>query len=234
MRQITTSSFILLSFLLAQGQCQSIGIELYYETLCQQSQLFIQNQLWPVYQKYQNYIELIYFNPYGKAKRLNDDPYNLRFECEHGEAECRLGIQTFCYYNLLLAYMGDNDPKLSVLTWQALKQIHCAESSANPSSHDNFEKCFNSVPREDLFNNLTWVEVNNCASGQDGHVGFGMSGLITDMLDPPLTQTPYIRINETYTESMNNAAMVDLEKVLCAYFLGFTPECQGPVTSTHP
>ena len=67
---------------------------------------------------------------------------------------------------------------------------------ANPKIANYYLQCFNSVPREDLFNNLTWVEVNDCASGQDGHVGFGMSGLITDMLDPPLTQTPYIRINE--------------------------------------
>ena len=72
---------------------------------------------------------------------------------------------------------------------------------ANPKIANYFLQCFNSVPREDLFNNLTWVEVNDCASGQDGHVGFGMSGLITDMLDPPLTQTPYIRINEVHFQN---------------------------------
>lgn len=44
--------------------------------------------------------------------------------------------------------------------------------------------------------NVTFEEVDACATGRDGSVGFGMDGLLTDMLDPPLSYTPYIRLNE--------------------------------------
>ena len=43
---------------------------------------------------------------------------------------------------------------------------------------------------------VTYEEVEACATGQDGSVGFGMDGLLTEMLDPPLSYTPYIRLNE--------------------------------------
>ena len=44
--------------------------------------------------------------------------------------------------------------------------------------------------------NVTFEEVESCATGRDGSVGFGMDGLLTEMLDPSLSYTPYIRVNE--------------------------------------
>lgn len=128
---------------------QSVEIELYYETLCPQSQRFITDQLWPAYQKLSKYIDLIYFNPYGKAETLNEDPYNLKFRCEHGPDECRGGKYTFCFYNLLLG----SAPPLTLLTSQAITQVHCIESSQDPTGPSTFEKvslckdCEKNTPR---------------------------------------------------------------------------------------
>nr|WBW70125.1 venom protein [Lampona murina] len=169
----------------------TVDVAVYYESLCPDSQLFVQQQLLPTYMQMQDYmnVELI---PYGNAHyRGVRDSYT--FTCQHGPDECYGNMVQTCYVHLV------NN------TESRLKFVNCAFNF--PTQMKIIEQCIDS---KDLRR-----QVKKCVTGTLGPNLEYIMAKKTDALSPPHTFIPWITINGKGGADLTEKACNDLMSVIC-------------------
>ncbi|KAK5650636.1 hypothetical protein RI129_001665 [Pyrocoelia pectoralis] len=141
---------LLMSIILVQTMQVSpklVKVSIYYEALCPDSVKFINEQLYPAYQKINSLIT-VDFVPYGRASHTWKDG-EWHFECQHGEQECygnkihACGIaenqgqaKTVAYVNcLMMAYRSSASHALDMcaphLNVTSKKILECVSSNGS-------------------------------------------------------------------------------------------------------
>nr|CAI5824770.1 unnamed protein product [Callosobruchus analis] len=199
---------VLLSVLGFSQAADKLKVSLYYETLCPGCNYFIQNELYPVYSQFEEYL-FLEMVPFGNAEyKYTKKKWELI--CQHGPQECYGNVIHACALDL-------NPPKT------ALDFINCCEGQDNRTSDATFQKCAKEVGIE--FEDLKYCSVARGDSLQLANanksqkVGF--------------TWVPFITINDKYDEDASYDATTDLKGVVCKHFADKPPKgCPQPKNET--
>jgi len=194
------------------SKADHVKITLYYESLCGGCHQWINQEMYPTYQKLGKYME-VDFVPYGNAdQEQNGDSWV--FDCQHGPDECHGNFQQSCMFH----YVTDQDTYIEA--------IYCIENTGDITNDDNVKQCLkdSSIPSE------TINKIVECWEGDEGIELHHQNGVKTDNLVPRHTYVPWVTFNDAHSE--DNESMYcqdDLCRCLCDDYLADTPECQGDV-----
>jgi len=182
---------------------QPVQVDVYFESLCPDSQEFIAKQLWPTFQElYDSKIFKLSLYPYGNAQSIRIDDH-WRFTCQHGELECVLNLIETC---VIYTYP---DPILY------LPYIKCVEE--NPTEVQA-NKC---AVQTMLDINL----INQCVTSKQGNQYQYIVGRKT----PAHSFIPWIQINGEGKNLINEQAIDDLKGLICRTYQGVKPEKCAPL-----
>lgn len=184
----------------------TIDVNLYYEALCGGCMNFVENELYPTYQKLGKYINLKLL-PYGNTQMSEtpDSQGNHIFTCQHGKDECANDLYQACVIDKIA------DSKLQ------LEIIHCLMGSRDAKSKT--KEC---MANAGVGPNPSFQEIDQCANGKEGNKLMYKLGLATNSLKPPHEYTPWITINEEHSFAEGPG----LESFLCSDLLKEAPECK--------
>ncbi|KAF7268135.1 hypothetical protein GWI33_018698 [Rhynchophorus ferrugineus] len=193
--------FIIVASLLAFTSAKSIRdqepvqVQVYYETLCPDSIAFITQQLYPNYLIFGPDglidIELV---PYGHASESVEDGIRT-FTCQHGPNECYGNKVQACVIN-------------SASVNQTINFVFCSENSGNPADPTVLEQCA-------LDNGLSWADIQQCLDSDLAGDLLSANGKKTDLVKPNFI--PTITFNGEFTQTNQDAALVNLKKVICSF-----------------
>lgn len=105
-------------------------VALYMESLCPGCHQFIKHQLYPVFMKYSNYIQLDLI-PFGNARHTKNSDGTWEFKCQHGEPECFGNLYLACATHLLQA----SRPK------HLIRYYNCMASASSFSIEKDVKQC---------------------------------------------------------------------------------------------
>lgn len=187
-----------------------VALDLYFESLCPDCQLFVRQQLYPTYLRIGEIINLTLI-PYGNADEYREGSKWV-FECQHGPKECEGNLIETC----AIALLNNISASLSF--------IHCfeesAERSGDPQPFEIAEKCAETLKIE-------YTDIESCAKGQKGMELEHQMALKTDALEPQHEYVPWVTINGKHTEKMQRKAQSNLLALVCEYYTGTKPvDCQ--------
>lgn len=117
---------ILILIFLSLSNSQKIDVEIYLESECKFSKIFVQQQIKPNYEKIKNIAELT-FIPFGKSRSIVKNNNKIEFECQHGVYECRGNMQMACVLNLLQNKLDKQANFMICAMGYEKTKIHCAE-----------------------------------------------------------------------------------------------------------
>ncbi|XP_011502332.1 PREDICTED: gamma-interferon-inducible lysosomal thiol reductase-like [Ceratosolen solmsi marchali] len=157
-----------------------IHVDIYYESLCPYSALFITKQFIPVYQYLQDLITVT-FIPFGKATAIG---YPIKFMCQHGPSECIGNQAQACALTEII-----HNFKSNVQQNNAVKIVGCVMASRNPSVA--VLKCVKNLGLE--ANSIQKIKIcKNTNIGKELLVTYGRK---TAAFESPLLSVPSIVIN---------------------------------------
>jgi len=189
-----------------KAEVSPIQIQVYYETLCPDSIAFISKQLHPTYKNLGHYLN-VEFIPFGFASYLPDGNGGWDFDCQHGPYECSGNLYAACLTNAL----KDNNALL-------VEIISCIMSDNSP--HTATEKCM-----ENHASGTSFYDIEKCHSSEFGENLLHDFGVQSESLDPSFYFIPWITIDNVWNEAEFEAALVDLQGLLCSDRLADKPEC---------
>ncbi|XP_064095764.1 gamma-interferon-inducible lysosomal thiol reductase-like [Macrobrachium nipponense] len=176
-----------------------VKLSVFFETLCSDSQRFVVNQMYPVWQDLKDIVTMD-VNIYGKIiETVQDEGYTFR--CQHGPEECHGNMMLTCAKNYLPEEQFLAFTNCVMETFLATKaEETCAEAlGIDPTQIHN---CWNSIEGQELLHSV---------------------GEVQRTLNPPLTYVPWILINDVYTDEQLAAAQEDLRTVICNAYTGEKP-----------
>nr|AYQ96082.1 gamma-interferon-inducible lysosomal thiol reductase [Dugesia japonica] len=184
------------------SQADKLLLDVYMETRCPDTQVFIDDQLVPVTKLLGNYVEVTLY-PYGKAEEKFVGN-KWEFICQHGPLECQGNTILACAISMT------NQSIYVPFT-------SCLMRDLNPLS--NFRSCCEQF-KLDL--NL----VNKCFQGQKGNELQHHYALATSSLVPKLVYIPWIILNKVYTQANQDQAATNLKALICKHIkVPPPPEC---------
>ncbi|XP_026676720.1 gamma-interferon-inducible lysosomal thiol reductase-like [Diaphorina citri] len=127
---ISLSSKIVSFFFSFTFQIVKAKVALYMESLCPGCHQFIKHQLYPVFMKYSNYIQLDLI-PFGNARHTKNSDGTWEFKCQHGEPECFGNLYLACATHLLQA----SRPK------HLIRYYNCMASASSFSIEKDVKQC---------------------------------------------------------------------------------------------
>jgi len=183
----------------------TVDITVYYEALCDDSQNFINTQLFPAYEHFGSDLNIA-LKPFGKAQ-WTEHGDSWQFTCQHGPNEC--------YGNKVQACLLDQFPyaKDHVPLINCLMRTHTEPEPA-------LAACM-----EEIGCNCIPDFVLACAADDEGSSLLHDLGVETHGLDPPLTFVPWVLFNGEYIEEDWNNSLDDLHSVLCSKYLSGSSKC---------
>ncbi|KAJ7360409.1 antigen processing and presentation of exogenous peptide antigen via MHC class I [Desmophyllum pertusum] len=183
-----------------------VALDLYYESLCPDCQLFISQQLYPTYQKVSEIFNLTLV-PYGNAEESKRGAKWV-FECQHGPKECQGNLIETCAISLL--------KNISV----SFPFVHCFEKDIGRQDPKAVaENCAKSL-------GIDYAPIEGCVSGPQGNELEHKMAMKTDALEPQHEYVPWVTINGKHTEKMQRKAQNNLLALVCEYYTGTKPsEC---------
>ncbi|XP_063992783.1 gamma-interferon-inducible lysosomal thiol reductase-like [Diachasmimorpha longicaudata] len=204
------SVFVLLcgSIVNADGQCKlspCVTVDIYYESLCGSSMMFMRNELIPSYPALKDYLN-INFVPYGKASTKLSDAKKYSFTCQHGPTECQGNKAQACGYNAILESGRSFEEKQSL----AVSFIGCVMSSDNPATA--VPQCAETAG----LNEETRKTIDECGKSDAGDALLAAFGERTHDLKPKLAVVPTIVLDGVYTQENQDAAVSDFKKLICS------------------
>jgi len=225
MRHLLASLLLLLLLLLPCCRAVSLSsqlitrdeapvlVELYYESLCPGCRAFLTTQLFPAYTKLQDTgIMKVALYPYGNAHETQNPDGSWKFECQHGDNECKGNLLEVCL--------------LKHLNWDFhlyLPVINCIEGAEDPISAA--EHCITKLSK------VSYKEVKTCAKGPEGNSLMHDMGNRTESLEPGHTYVPWIVVEGKHTEKLEEDAMKDLVALVCKLYQGKKPsQCSARET----
>ncbi|KAH6935956.1 hypothetical protein HPB50_011690 [Hyalomma asiaticum] len=186
------TAFIAAAQLWFPAHCTSINLTLFYEGLCPDCHDFFLDQLWPTYNKLEEYmhVDLV---PFGKAevKVVND---TVTFECQHGPQECYVNQVQTCAVKYV-------HPVRKLLDFVA-----CMYRQDDPTTAG--QPCAKKV-------GTYWPVLDKCSRGPEGMKLFKEMGERTQSLKPPMKWVPYVQINGAHDDAMEGLVEKDLFGFTC-------------------
>ncbi|XP_011311096.1 gamma-interferon-inducible lysosomal thiol reductase [Fopius arisanus] len=209
MRLPIISAFVLLcgSNANAESPCKSspcITVDVYYESLCGDSMMFIRNELVPSYPDLKDYLN-INFIPYGKASTKLEESKKYSFTCQHGPVECQGNKAQGCGYDAILNSGKTYEEKQSL----AVAFIGCAMSSDNPGTA--VPECAKTTGLSEE----TRKVIDDCINSEKGDALLAGYGEKTHDLNPALTSVPTIILDGVYSKENQRAAESNFKKLIC-------------------
>ncbi|ELU04646.1 hypothetical protein CAPTEDRAFT_173595 [Capitella teleta] len=200
---------------------EAVAIDLYFESLCPGCRAFLTGQLWPTFKALGKDIINISLVPYGNAQQTLDHASGMwKFTCQHGGSECVGNIIETC----------------AIVMYKDIEKyfpfVHCLESSSDVASSGervssyNFSVQFNLLLLIKCANltGLDWGKISTCATGADGNTLEHLMGLKTQQLNPPHEYVPWIVVQGSHTDELQNKAQRDLKSLVCSLYKGSKPE----------
>ena len=120
--------FLLISSVLSE--IPKLNVEIYIESECKYSKLFIQEQVKPAYEHIKNESVRLTFIPFGKSQSIVENS-EVTFQCQHGQVECVGNMIIACVLNF---FPFDYDLQIEFMGWAMgfeKTKIHCAEEVGN-------------------------------------------------------------------------------------------------------
>ncbi|KAL3172932.1 hypothetical protein MRX96_012676 [Rhipicephalus microplus] len=177
-----------------------VEVRLFYETHCPYSRQFITSQLWPVYLKLSDRLD-VDLVPYGMALKREfvdaDGRRRTEISCQHGRNECVANMIQACAVSLY------SD------TYQLLAYVVCMESSENP--HRVAKSCSSRV-------GISWSALEHCMTTRTGHRLLLMMGHKTASHRPAVPYVPFVVVNGRHGEEVQRRAVSDFLGVVCFMF----------------
>jgi len=179
-----------------------VNVTLYYESLCPDCKLTIQQQIYPTFQKLANTDILnVNFVPYGNAQ---ERAYGNQwiFYCQHGQAECVGNLIETCFLHY---YPNQN---------QYMPFIRCVEYYG-PTSR-NALYCAG-------LQKLNYEPVSRCVSGAEGNALQHQMALKTNALNPPHQYVPWFTMNGYHSTEIQNQLSTNMLAYVCDMYTGVKP-----------
>lgn len=181
---------------------KQVQIELYYEALCPDCQVFMKYQLYPTFKRlFKTGIFELTLVPYGNANEHKVDG-KWMFQCQHGEQECQMNLLETCAIHLL------KNPQ------QRMSFIHCTELLPNLQ---DAQKCASSL-------GIEWEPIAACYNGREGNFLQHQMAQKTEALNPRHTYVPWIVVDGVHTEDIQKQSQEDLLSLICKSYKGKQPE----------
>uniref|UniRef100_A0A1Y1MEY3 Saposin A-type domain-containing protein n=1 Tax=Photinus pyralis TaxID=7054 RepID=A0A1Y1MEY3_PHOPY len=163
---------------------QKLKVSLYYETLCPFCMTFINDQLYPGYQKLGDYLDLELI-PYGNARRKKTDN-GWTIECQHGPKEC-------VYNKIEACGMARNVDQNAVISF-----VHCIEKGIK-TDDSNYKRI---TKKCGPLLNVNTADIIKCAEGQEGDELMVANGVKTDAVQPSIDGVPTVLYNNYYNDTL--------------------------------
>merc|ERR1712098_799034 len=187
---------------------KSVKISVYYESLCPDSQRFVNNQLYPNWLKFKDELN-ISIKPFGKANFTENDQ-SWDFTCQHGPNECWGNKVQAC----ALKKIPDTESIVPLINCLMMSTISLGPEAATVS-------CMLELG----LSSPTPAELLECSQGQEGSSLLHDLGVETHSLQPPLNFVPWILFNDEFNEDDWQSALEDLGKLLCDKYLVGSSKC---------
>lgn len=186
-----------------------VMLQLYYETLCQDSKRFVMNQLEPIFRILGPKYLMVEFIPYGHASTTAlAGNAGYTFVCQNGPTECEGNMRQNC----ALKRISDNSKQV--------KFVYCIMSQKDPSAPN--DKCITEA-------GLDVTEISECTKGTEGQKLLASMGEKTPAEFNYLQgHVPSIHINNKYDKT----AELDLLPALCKEFGANGPAVCGGSSSS--
>lgn len=213
------SKIVGLLALVAVCSAQKVPIDVYYESLCPDSQAFITEQLYPTVTGPNNLEKFLKVNlvPYGKSthKTLGSD---VIFTCHHGPNECYGNKIQSCAIKLIQVSSYQKEHTRESLT---LEYINCLMKTTHNFADDIYPgaKC----GRELKLDN--WELIEQCANSTDGSKYLQKNGETTAAFQSPLISVPTIVYNESYDKDFQDEANSNFRAAICKRLVPRPQEC---------
>jgi len=171
-----------------------VKVEVYMESHCPITDRYFKNQLVPVYEELQPYIELaLYPSAHANWTRMGTTEEDYFSECHHGPKECLVNQQMNCGIDRLKT-VEKYFPYIVCLQMSipnSQKQVECDEKAG-----------------------LSHSEMQDCGFGREGRLLFHKMGQFTKLQHPDtdyLPPVPYVVVDGIRNEN----ASVELKNVVC-------------------
>lgn len=200
-----------------------IHLEVYYESLCSDSQTFINNQLDELLRKnnqkpqFQKHVR-INLIPFGKAdvglnfcEGIKDKKF--QFRCQHGFLECYANKIHNCAIDY---YSNRNENEL------IFRFISCAMERFGDTQEE-----INEIARQCLVKSAAaYTNIHACANSVKGSELLYAAGVKTKGLDnPPMNYIPWFVLNDIHTTEIQQKAEFELEEFICDLFKFIKVKC---------
>lgn len=116
--------FLLISSVLAE--IPELNVEIYIESECKYSKIFIQEQVKPAYEHIKNESVRLTFIPFGKSQSIVENS-EVTFQCQHGQVECVGNMIIACVLNIFPFDYDRQFKFISCAMGFEKTKIHCAE-----------------------------------------------------------------------------------------------------------
>ncbi|XP_012683397.1 gamma-interferon-inducible lysosomal thiol reductase [Clupea harengus] len=179
----------------------SVGVALYYESLCPGCRQFLTSQLFPTWVMLSDIMNVTLV-PYGNAQESYDGK-QYKFTCQHGEKECLGNMIETCILN-------------GVPPANAFLILFCMEASADVVKAG--QACV-----ELHAPSVKWETIMTCVKGDEGNKLMHENALKTGALKPPHEYVPWVTINGEHTDAMQETAMQSLFNLVCSLYKGEKP-----------
>ncbi|KAH8025273.1 hypothetical protein MRX96_049922 [Rhipicephalus microplus] len=173
-------------------QCTSFDLTLYYEGLCPDCHDFFLDQLWPTYNKLEEFmnVDLV---PFGKA-HMTVTNHTTTFECQHGPQECYVNTVQACAVKYV-------HPIKKLINFVA-----CMFRQDDPAKSGQL--CADNVGTH-------WAALDKCSGGPEGEQLLRKMGERTLALKPPMKWVPYVQINGVHDDNIESLVETDLFGFAC-------------------
>merc|ERR1711997_496910 len=185
-----------------------LKLTLYYESLCPDCKIFVNDQLYPTAQTLGQHFD-VEFKPFGFADWTEKDGGGYEFTCQHGPPECQGNLYQACLHNLPGSDQNDY-----------IEIMHCIEGSDHPE--DATESC---MAKCNIIS-PSYEEVDECHKSIEGEEILHEIGVETKSLIPEVRMVPWVIFNGEWRIEWQIQAINNLQKLLCDVFLQDVEECK--------
>ncbi|CAG7828493.1 unnamed protein product [Allacma fusca] len=170
-----------------------LKVSVYYETLCPFTKHFMKKQLFPVYAKMPEYLNLD-FVPYGNTKTKTRNG-TVNYRCPHGRWECFGNKLHACVISLL-------EPEVSN------RLIYCTMTQRWPPT---------AGPRCASKHNVSFALIKHCAESEVGTLLMRQNEARTKALKPTLAGVPWVTIDDVWRKSDDDRIDFHFLEVVCKH-----------------